>query len=59
MHHNGGLSLGIQITPFAYRGIGWKKQEGLKEKPHKNFLKKPPNTRSVNTLLTFWGDHMG
>jgi len=39
MHHNGGLSLGIQITPFAYRGIGWKKQEGLKQKPHKNFQK--------------------
>jgi hypothetical protein len=39
MRHNGGLSLGIQITPFAYRGIGWKKQEGMKQKPHKNFQK--------------------
>jgi hypothetical protein len=27
--------------------------------PHKNFLKKPPNAHGVNTLLTFWGDHMG
>jgi hypothetical protein len=35
------------------------KSKGIKRKNHKNLLKKPQNVRGVNTLLTFWGHHIG
>jgi hypothetical protein len=44
---------------FGNRSNGIQKARGLKGKNHKNLLKKPQNVRGVNTLLTFWGHHMG
>jgi hypothetical protein len=55
-----------KILPIRYKNRGGKMTSapflvaghGLRQN-HKNLLKKPQNVRGVNTLLTFWGHHMG